>query len=384
VTASAPAIDDRTGGLRSRWTRAAAVVLAVFVSLNLVLVVVGELLPSPSGPPSSSLATAPRGLAALADLLEASGHPVRRIRELPGEARLDRSGTVVVLEPDLLRVEEARALRRFVRDGGRLVAGGREPGPWLTTLLGSDPAWEGSSGRNWRPVEPIPALGGVERVRSAGEGAWRKAGPGVAALGTDGGSSLLISAAVGSGRMLLLADASPLQNRLLARADNAALALVLAGESGRPVEFVESVHGYGQARGLGALPWRWKLALGGLMLAVLVFLAARARRLGVPDVPARAMPPPRRAYVDALAGALERTDDATAAARPVQEAVRARLTERFGLPPDAGMEELRGAAVRAGLDHAEAAAVLEPARGDTDLVAAGRALVRVSVRTGGD
>lgn len=372
-----PPGSDDSAAVRSGWTRVALVAVAVIVALNVALVVVGELLPSPSGPPSSSYATSPRGLAAMADLLDDSGHPVRRIRELPGKARLDPRATVVVLDPDLLRAEEARVLRRFVKDGGRLVAGGRKPGPWIATLLGSDPDWEDSSERVWRPGAPVATVDAVERVRSAGEGAFRKTGPGLAAVEAGGGSSLLLGTGIGSGQMLLLADASPLQNRLLGRADNAALALGLVGERRRPVEFVESVHGYGRARGLGALPTRWKLALAGLGLAGLVFLAARARRLGLPDSPAASMPPPRRAYVEALAGALERTRDTAAAAAPVQEAARARLTARFGLSPYARVEDVRCAALRAGLDDAEAAAIVEPARADEDLVAAGRALVRV-------
>jgi hypothetical protein len=362
--------------------RAALVVAAVVIALNVALLVVAEVLPSPSGPRSSSYATSSRGFAALADLLERAGHPIRRVRELPGKAKLDPDGTVIVLDPELLRKGEARALRDFARQGGRLVAGGREPDSWLPTLLGTDPRWQDSSRRGWVARAPVPAVRGVERVRSAGEGAWTRSGRALVAVGEIAGPSLLLSAGLGSGQILLLADASPLQNRLLARDDNAALALGLAGERGRPVQFVEAVHGYGQARGLAALPASWKLALAGLGLAALLFLAARGRRLGAPDPPERALPPPRRAYVDALAGALDRTDDTAAAAAPVQAAVRSTLSRRFGLAPDARAEEVNAAARRAGLSEAEAAAVVEPARDAADLVAAGRALARVTSPTG--
>ena len=150
---------------RSGWMRVALVVLAVVVALNVALLVIAEVLPSPSGPRSSSYATSARGFAALAELLENAGHPIRRVRELPGKAKLDPSGTVIVLDPDLLRRDEARALRDFVRRGGRLVAGGREPDSWVPTLLGWDPGWEGSSRRSW-------SRGGA---RARGE--WRRARP---------------------------------------------------------------------------------------------------------------------------------------------------------------------------------------------------------------
>ena len=120
------------------------------------------------------------------------------------------------------------------------------------------------------------------------------------------------------------------------------------------------------------------VSLAGLGLAGLLLLASRARRLGAPDAPPRALPPPRRAYVEALASALARTRDSAGTAVPLQEAARERLRTRFRLPPEAGPRDLRSAAERAGLTPEEAAAVVEPARGDDDLVAAGRALVRLA------
>ena len=365
---------------RRGWRWVAIAGLAGIVLLNAVVALIGALLPSPSGPASSSYATAPRGIAALADLLEDSGHPVRRLRRLPGKVRLDPGSTVVLLDPDLLRPEEARELRRFVVRGGRLVAGGRDPDAWLRALSGWDPRWQPRSSRAWRPAAPVAAVQGVRRVQTAGRGAWGSPGAGLEALVADGGSSLLLSAGLAEGQLLLLADASPLQNRLLARADNAALGLALAGEPGRPVQFLEAVHGYGAARGLRALPGAWQLALAGLMLAGLVLVSSRARRLGAPDVPARTLPPPRRAYVEALADALGRTRDSAATAAPLQQAARERLRTRFRLPADAGSGDLRFTAQRAGLGPEEVAAVVEPVRDDRGLVAAGRALVRLGGR----
>jgi Domain of unknown function (DUF4350) len=367
---------------RAGWARVALVSAGVVVGLNLALALVDALLPSPSGPRSSSYATSPNGFAAMADLLGQAGHRIHRVRELPGKARLDPHGTVVLLDPDVIRVDEARALRSFVRQGGRLVAGGRDPDDWMPTLLGSDPEWAEHAHHAWQVAAPVPAVSGVEHVRSAAEGAWRDPGAGLVLLGERGGRSLLLSAGLGSGQMFLLADASPLQNRLLQRADNGALALGLAGQPARPVQFVEAVHGYGHARGLSALPARWKLALVGLGLAALLFLVAHARRLGAPDPPERELPPPRRDYVDALAEALQRTHDPAAAAVPVQAAARARLAARFGLAADAQPADVNAAALRAGLSEAEAAALVQAARSDGDLVAAGRALVRVGGRTG--
>jgi len=175
----------------------------------------------------------------------------------------------------------------------------------------------------------------------------------------------------------LLADSSPLQNRLLAKADNAALGLALAGPQARPVEFLESYHGYGRSSGLSALPLSWKLLLGGLALAALVYVVARGRRFGPPQAEGRELPPPRREYVDSLAASIARSRSRADAVEPVRREVRDTLLRRAALAPDAGDDAVREAARRFGLEDADAEALLEPVRNDADVLAVGRALARI-------
>ena len=360
---------------RRAWAVVAALV-GGFLALNALLVVLDRLTPEPSGPESSSYATAPRGVAAYADLLGRAGHPVRRLREAPAEAQLDPAGTVVVLDPESLDSDDAAALGDFVEDGGRLVAGGAAPSEWVDELVDSEPAWSGRRVREGRPLAPVPELAGVAVVRAAGPGSWAETGEALPVLG-DESRSLLAVAPVGRGRLLLLADASPLQNRLLAEADHAALGLALAGPRSRSVTFVESVHGYAPASGIAAIPPNWLAALAGLALAVLVLMLARGRRLGPPELEARELPPPRRDYVESLAAILARTKRPAEALEPVRAEARGRIARRAGLGGEPSEDELREAGRRLGLDEAELAAVL--GRGG-ETVTAGRALVRL--RTG--
>ena len=192
----------------------------------------------------------------------------------------------------------------------------------------------GERGRAAGPHGRRRALAAARRARSA---CWR---------GTRGRSCS--SHEAGRGRIALLADSSPLQNRLLGEADNAALALALSGRG--PLTFVESVHGYGPARGLAALPARFGWALIGLALAALVFMVARGRRLGPPEPERRDLPPPRRAYVDALAATMARGKEREEAVAPVRAEARRRLARRAGLGPQAGEDDVagRGAGGRAG------------------------------------
>ena len=152
-----------------------------------------------------------------------------------------------MLEPDVVEPDEARAIGEWVRSGGHLVAGGL--GEWLGAVLTEAPAWEPTEPGRRRALTPVP---GVRQVDSLDGGGWREIGGALPRLG-PASAPLLVSVREGRGRVTVLADVSPLQNRGLARADNAALGIALAGGAERPVAFLETVHGYGVARGFGRL-----------------------------------------------------------------------------------------------------------------------------------
>ena len=360
---------------RSRAARAGLAVLALLVAINLLGAVIDAVAPSPSGPASSSFGTKSEGLAAWAALAEREGLRVRALRDEPSDASLPGGGTVAVVDAAGLTGDEARALRAFAERGGRVIVGGR-PGGWTRTLLdGEPPPWEDDGPETARALAVAPESAGVRRVRTAGDGRWSRAGRTQRVLAGDEGTLLLVASA-GRGRIALLADSSPLQNRLLGEADNAALALGLSGRG--PLTFVEGVHGYGPARGLAALPARFGWALIGLALAALVFMVARGRRLGPAEPERRDLPPPRRGYVDALAATMARGKQREEAVAPVRAEARRRLARRAGLGPEADPAAWNAAALAAGLDDAEAQALSGRADDDATVVAAGRALAALA------
>ena len=312
---------------RTTAARVVAGVVAFLVALNLVALVISFLRPEPSGAEGSAYATQPRGAAAYAELLRRAGHPVELLREPLAEARLPASrSTLVVLDAPRLDADERAALGRFVRAGGRLVLGGALAGRGIVPRA---PLWVPEGPRTARPNVAVPETSGLRSVASAGEGGFSALGGAQPALGDA--PALLAVARAGRGRALLLADSSPLQNRLLAQADNAALGLALAGPAGRPVTFAESVHGYGRATGLAAIPVRWRFALAFAVLAGLLWLLSRARRLGPPELTGELPTPARREHVEALALGLRRARDAGAALAPVQAAARAQVIRRAAL-----------------------------------------------------
>ncbi len=373
-----PPARPSTPGARAR--RAGLVAAAVALGLVALSSAVNALVPSRHGPASSSYATTPAGLAAYAELLARAGHPVTQLRRPPAPALLPSAATVILLDPDALLAPEGRALAAFVAAGGHLVTGGTTSGSFLATILPRPPGLSASAPRDAVPLAGVPETAGVGRVVTLGQAGWSpgRARPGlVAALGRTGRPPLLLIGILGRGRVELLADASPLQNRLLARADNARLAVDLAGADRRPVVFVESVHGYGPARGLAALPGRWWWALGGLTLAGLAWVASHWPRLGPPSARGRALPPARSAYLQAMTTILRRTDAPAEVAGLARAAARRLAARRLG----PGAESLEGYR-SLGLDEAEvrALAASDPP-GPDDLLTLGAALARLEGAT---
>ena len=305
ASAAAPAAGAASVRTRAGWSAAAATVVAVFVALSLLT---EAFAPAPSGPAGSAFSTTPAGVAAWASLLARNGHPVGTVRDSLASAPLAPAATLVVLDAGALTRGQTRHLRAFVDAGGTLVIGGANPARTLPGLLAPVPAWASAGPTVAHAVGAGPEVSGVSSVRTAGRGAWTDAG-GAQILLAGAGGALLQRLRLGSGRVELLADTSPLENGLLASADNAQLSLNLAGAPGRPVLFAESVHGFTTATGLAAIPPRWWVLAVGLALSGGLFALSRARRLGPPEAPAPPPAPARSAYVDALAAALVRARD---------------------------------------------------------------------------
>ena len=309
------------------WAAAALAVVGVFFVLGLIA---DAFAPAPEGPAGSSYATSPGGAAAWAELLTRAGHPVVALRRPLESAQLPPGSTLVVLGADSLSSAAGRNLNRFVRAGGRLIVGGGDPTATLPAVLARPPGWTGSGSLVVKTVASGPEVDGVSTVLTAGAGAWTSVTGTVALAGARGPALLVLG--LGSGRVDLLADASPVENRLLASADNAQLALNLAGPRGTPVIFAEALHGYGEATGLAAIPTRWWVVFAALCLAWAAWALARGRRIGPAEKPAPEPVPPRSAYVDALAHALVRGRDRQAQAELVRAAAARResfLSGRF-------------------------------------------------------
>jgi hypothetical protein len=113
------------------------------------------------------------------------------------------------------------------------------------------------------------------------------------------------------------------------------------------------------------------------MFAVLVMMWVIGKRLGPPEQEGRALPPPRRVYVESLAGAILRTKDRGVALAGLQAAASRRAAWRFGLGDRPDPSALRRAVEQAGLDAEERDALFGPIGSDEEVVALGRAMARL-------
>lgn len=345
-----------------RGQRIAVAVLGLVVAVNLSLAGLGSLVGGgdPGGPVSSSFSTGGTGLEGFADLLRSAGHPVSRIGRTLTAADLPVGATVVVADPEQLTNAEARALIGFTRGGGRLVLAGGSNERLLAAVTGVPVTWEAGSGGDpltvWLPVDGV---GSAQEVVGAGAGSWLHIGSLVPVAGS-GSDPVLLAGRVGRGRVLALADSGPLHNRNLARGDNAALALGLAGDVDRPVVFAESVHGF-TGGGLQAVPPSWKWTALGSALALLLGLWWAGSRLGPPEPQRRELRPPRLAHVEAVAADLDRvTAHPADAAAPLRDATRRALAARLGVAPDASPAVLFAGAEQAGIEAHDVALLVSP------------------------
>jgi hypothetical protein len=139
--------------------------------------------------------------------------------------------------------------------------------------------------------------------------------------------------------------------------------------------FAEYNHGYAPASGFASLPGRWRVALWMAVFAGIVWMVGRGRRLGPPERKSRPLPPPRSAYVAAMAASLARTDELVGATAPIQERIRRELRRRGG--DDAA--NVARIANQLQLEPTTIDQALRPPVGPDDAIAAGNVLAKLSM-----
>jgi hypothetical protein len=346
-------------------------VLAVAMTALLVLaaVITG---PPATDEPLDPDSVAPEGLRGLRDLLEAVGVQTDVSLDLP----VDMS-TKLFVPLDRLGERRHEAIAAWVRDGGTLVVA--DPTSRLHGLGSSPPGFEGVLGAT--PRRPACALDAVEEVDEVVHAGWSgltvpDGATGCFPVGDE--AAWLVARPEGAGTIVALGSAAPFTNRDLDRADNAVLAASLLGAApGDRVVFVPLPPlGEGDATLLDLVAPRVWRGLGVLLVASLLGVLWRSRRLG-PPVPER-LPPvvPAAELARSVAGLLQRAHSRQGAAAQLRVHARREVGARLGAPGSASGEELAQLAVartEVAPDVARTALVDGPVDDDGGLVEVARA-----------
>lgn len=309
------------------------------------------------GDPLAPDGTGPTGAAGLVLLLEELGADVDTVRGPPPPD----ADTAVLLQ-DRYAEDDVDATIDWVADGG--------------VLLVADPRSALAAGAVDGPCPA--ALDGVDVLRFDGGTVARGEGTGRC---FDGG---LRFADVGGGTVAALRTPVPLVNEHLDDDDDAVLAAaLLAPRPGTRVAFVEgpSVLDAAGDESLNELvDPRVRQGIVQAALAVLLWVAWRARRLGRPVVEEQPVAVAGSELVVAVGRLLDARRRPDEAAEVLRADARRTIGARMGLGPDADVRTLAAAvAGRAGLDVDRTAAALGERRvtTDADLVAVADDLDRI-------
>ena len=315
-------------------------------------------------------------LETFAKLISVEGHDLKRVSSRLPEGDLRPSDTLVVVDPTSRSDGDAATIRRFVERGGRAVLGHAQA-EQVAGRAPTGPTHSDDSGTSFSLQVPIAEVASVNRVETSGDGSWASPGAFLPGLG-DAGGALLVAGSLGSGRLLLLADLSALDNEHITRGENAALVEALVGAAGQRVVILESPLAFSAPTGFSAIPANWRWALLGLLTSAIVAMVAFGRRLGPPEHPDRELPPARVSHAVAVGGLLARTGQDGPVATSIQR--RAQRVLAGSLQASWSPEQTVAEAIRRGVPASDAHALVGPINGADGLLRAGRALAQLEER----
>ncbi|MGC2333251.1 MAG: DUF4350 domain-containing protein [Candidatus Acidiferrales bacterium] len=321
----------------------AGIAMVVFLALTFALA------PAPAqesiGYPSS-YSSEWAGAKAAFLLLNELGYRAERWEQPPEELPADPRGTVLILaEPS----EEASSgermdIRRFVSDGGRVLALGGAAASFVPDASANEvPSWDLQS-KTYSALVPSPLTRNAPEITMVAPDEWTAHRP--SQLGVYGTTDkpVVVSYRLGRGEVIWWASSSPLSNGLIREKSNLALFLNAVGPTSSRILWDEYVHG---ARGSLAsyfaetpLPWAG-LQIGIVFLAAVFTFSRRAGPMRAPAVESRLSP---LEFVETLGDLYQSARASPAAVGVAYQRLRTSLSRKLGTPTKAKLPELARAA----------------------------------------
>ncbi len=336
----------------------------------LVVVVLGAYVSAArrtSGPPLDPGSTAPDGTKAVVELVSRLGGSIDVVDGLP-PSDVD----VALLLQDRLGASRSSQLRAWVRAGGTLVVA--DPSSSFSPMATGAVADE---------VTGTCAIDGLTEVRRLQVGVARAFTVGAGAtgcFGTRAGGSVVVATPSGAGRVISIGGPDLFTNDLLDEADNAVLvASLLAGDGQRSVFLRPAVPGGGNQTLADLIDTPVRAALAQLVVAFVVLVGWRSRRLGRPVVETQPVLIEGSELTRAVGRLLENNHRPERAAAILRDRARRELSGVLGIPLDATGAVVH-AALRAHTDLSDDdihRAVARPVSSDDDLVVVADLLARI-------
>ena len=297
--------------------------------------------------------TSPTGTKALVDTL----------RELDVDVSVDAGSpnshtTALLVLVDGMSDAQRLAISSWVGAGGTLVVADR--GSPLNPYRTARPTILGLVQRDLSRGCDVPALRQVGHVLVPQAALLVPRPPGAGCF-TSGSGAWLVTEPQGRGNLVVLGGADPFTNETLGQADNGLLAVtLLAPTKAAHVQVLPlPAPGGGRKSLTDLVASNVKQALLQLGVAFVIYAVWRARRLGRPVVESQPVEIPGSELVNAVGRLFQRAHARGRAADVVRDRTRRSLAARLGLPADASVDDVAGAAAaRAGRSPDEVRAVL--------------------------
>lgn len=344
----------------------------------LVILLTASVLLSPPGdegnsPIPSTYSAQSGGAQAAYLLLSRLRYPVRRWEDSPTELKADENALLILAEPVLPpSAKEREALADFVKDGGHILFTGDDIRAYFPDAdLSNMPV--DSEEKPLPPDIPNHLLRGGQYVSFDRRAAWGKLNESQIELFGGAESPAVVLWKLGDGEILWWANATPLTNAGIMRADNLAFFLnsVANWSADEPYQIYWDEYFHGQRSSLWSYVGKTSLAWSFLQLAILgmAVLFTFSRRSGPVFVPPGVSRLSPLEFVDTLGGLYERAGAASSAVSVSYARLRSLLTRQLGLPANTPYDELALAAnQRLGWKDAKFAGLLQRAEVSSRMV----------------
>jgi len=292
-------------------------------------------------------------------LLQESGYQVQTWERQTSELPDGRGKTLIIAEPaSFPKNEEKQKLEAFLRGGGQLIAAGRFAGFYLPL---SDAVPDPLNGMTWKRVPALslsPITRAAPEITLSPQAYWRPDGGAVGLYG-EAGRPVVVEFKLGEGKVIWLADVTPLTNAGLKESGNLEFLLAaIGGPDQTQVLWDEYIHGY-EGSAAAVTQSKRMIMWFGLQLAVFaaaIFLAysRRSGPIWIPQAEVRLSP---LEFVRTLGSLYEHADASGVAVDIAYQRFRYLLTRRLGVPVNTSVNDLsravreRGALGEADLAH---------------------------------